>query len=91
MQDYLVPETSNACDKRIVELNIPAKINLLAIKRSGVYIAPNGSTKLLANDILYILAEDRLSIEDLVIRLELQEVPGKAELPREITGPDKTH
>jgi potassium/hydrogen antiporter len=91
MQDYLVPETSDACDKRIVELNIPAKINLLAIKRSGVYIAPNGSTKLLANDILYILAEDRLSIEDLVIRLELQEVPGKAELPREITGPDKTH
>jgi cell volume regulation protein A len=81
MQDFLLPETSDACDKRIVDLRIPARINILAIKRSGVYIAPNGSTKLLANDILYILAEDRPTLQDLVVRLDLKEIPGKPLLP----------
>ena len=62
MIEVIVPESSNSTGKRIVELAIPATINILVIKRSGVYISPNGSTKIQANDILYILAEDKNSI-----------------------------
>ena len=51
---------------------MPATINILAIKRGDVYIAPNGSTKLLANDILSVLAEDKGSLEQLAKSLDIQ-------------------
>ncbi len=63
MQEIILMENSKAVGKRIVELMIPATVNILAIKRADVYIAPNGSTKLQANDILYLLAEDKRSLE----------------------------
>jgi potassium/hydrogen antiporter len=84
MQDFLVPSDSAACEKRIVELNIPATVNILAIKRHNVYIAPNGSTKLMANDILYILAEDKNSVDTLVSRLQLREIPGIPKLSSDL-------
>jgi len=63
LQKIIVTESSKAVGKRIVELNIPVTVNILAIKRGSLYIVPNGSTKLTTNDILYILAEDKSSIE----------------------------
>ena len=62
MLEITLTENSKAVGKRIVELMIPATVNILAIKRAHVYIAPNGSTKLQANDILYLLAEDKGSL-----------------------------
>jgi cell volume regulation protein A len=70
LQKIIVTESSKAVGKRIVELNIPATVNILAIKRGSLYIVPNGSTKLTTNDILYILAEDKTSIEILGQSLE---------------------
>jgi cell volume regulation protein A len=63
MQEIILTEGANAAGKRIVDLRIPATVNILAIKRNDVFIAPNGSTKLMENDILYILAEDKHSME----------------------------
>lgn len=63
MIEIMIPKDSFASGKRIVELTIPATINILAIKRSDVYIAPNGSTKLQADDVLYILAEDNNALQ----------------------------
>ncbi len=63
MNEIVVTVNSRSVGKRIVELSIPPTINILAIKRAGVYISPNGSTKLLANDILHVLAEDKDSLE----------------------------
>jgi len=62
MVEIILPENPQSVDKRIVELAIPATINILVIKRAGVYISPNGSTKLQVNDILYVLAEDKNSL-----------------------------
>jgi cell volume regulation protein A len=62
MQEIILREGSRAIGKRIVELRIPPTVNVLAIKRSDVFIAPNGSTKLIGNDILYVLAEDKQSL-----------------------------
>ncbi len=63
MNEILLTENSSSVGKRIVELTIPPTINILAIKRADVYISPNGSTKLLANDILHVLAEDESSLD----------------------------
>lgn len=63
MEEITLGEGSRAIGKRIVELDIPATVNFLAIKRGDVYIAPNGSTRLLANDVLHVLAEDKYSLE----------------------------
>jgi cell volume regulation protein A len=63
MQEIILSEGSKAVGKRIVELPIPVTVNILAIKRSDVFIAPNGSTKLMANDILHVLAEDKHALD----------------------------
>lgn len=65
MQEIIITESSKAVGKRIVELHIPSTVNILAIKRSNVFIAPNGLTKLLPGDILHVLAEDKFSLEEL--------------------------
>jgi cell volume regulation protein A len=69
MQQIMLPQESNAAGKRIVELQIPATVNILAIKRSDVFIAPNGSTKLMGGDILHVLAEDKNALDMLANEL----------------------
>lgn len=71
MQQIMLPEHSKAIGKRIVEIKIPQNVNILAIRRSDVFIAPNGSTKLMANDILHVLAEDWNSLEQLADALDV--------------------
>jgi cell volume regulation protein A len=62
MREITIAENSKAAGKRIVELSIPATTNILSIK-AGVYISPIGYTTILANDVLYVLAEDKNSLE----------------------------
>lgn len=63
LEEILLPEGSIASAKRIVELKIPSTVTIVAIKRSNVFIAPNGSTKLMNGDILFVLAEDKNSLD----------------------------
>ena len=72
MQEIIVAEDSVAAGKRIVELQIPPTVNILAVKRGDMFIAPNGSTKLMPNDVLHVLAEDRQSIELLNHTLDIK-------------------
>lgn len=71
MQEIILTEDSVAVDKRIVELAIPATTNILSIKRNDLFITPNGSTKLMANDTLYVLAEDKNSLALLAKSLDV--------------------
>jgi cell volume regulation protein A len=71
MQQIILTDSSGAVGKLIVELSVPSTVNILSIKRGDVYIAPNGSTRLLANDILYVLAEDVGSIVQLNQALDI--------------------
>ncbi|HJS54055.1 MAG TPA: potassium/proton antiporter [Chitinophagaceae bacterium] len=70
-QEIILPENSKAVGRLIVQLEIPATVNIIAIKRGEVYIAPNGSTRLQANDVLSILAEDKNSLEQLARSLDV--------------------
>lgn len=72
MREVILPSNSHAVEKRIVDLNIPATINILAIHRDEIYIAPHGSTKLKANDILVVLAEDERALDMLTHNLDLE-------------------
>src|SRR5215203_3717825 len=72
MQEIFLPEGSVATGKRIVDLNIPSGVNILAIKRRDLFIAPNGSTKLMSGDILHVLAEDKHSLDILKSSLDRQ-------------------
>jgi cell volume regulation protein A len=72
LEEIIVIEKSNAIGKKIVELQIPPTVNILAIKRNDVYIAPNGSTKIHAGDILHVLAEDKSSLDLLRQSLNLR-------------------
>jgi cell volume regulation protein A len=73
MEAISIATNAWANGKRIVELSIPPTINILAVKRSGTYIAPNGSTKLLADDILYVLAEDKNALDTVRQRISQRE------------------
>lgn len=63
MQELILDHNSSAINKRIVDLRIPGTVTIMAVKRNDVFIAPRGSTKLLENDILYVLAEDKSSLD----------------------------
>jgi len=69
MQELILDHNSSAVNKRIVDLTIPATVTIMAVKRNDVFIAPRGSTKLLENDILYILAEDKTALDSLAENL----------------------
>jgi Trk K+ transport system NAD-binding subunit len=51
---------------------IPATVNVLAIKRGEVYITPNGATKLMAHDTLYVLAENKTALKLLGETLDIK-------------------
>src|SRR5206468_5168672 len=63
MRQLVLDGNAEAIGKRIVELSIPATVNILAVKRGNVYIAPNGYTKLQKDDVLSVLAEDEQALE----------------------------
>jgi potassium/hydrogen antiporter len=71
LQEIILTKNSKAVGKRIVELQIPATVNILAVKRGDIYIVPNGSTLLQENDIVSVLAEDKHALESLARALEL--------------------
>ncbi|MEI9910481.1 MAG: potassium/proton antiporter [Bacteroidota bacterium] len=72
MTEIVITENSKAAGKRIVELSVPATVNILAIKRNNVFIAPNGSTKILGGDVLHVLAESKESLSSLGESLEMK-------------------
>lgn len=63
MQSFTVNANAQAVKKRIVDLGLPSSIHIIAIRRDGLYIAPNGYTQLLANDELTILADDDTALQ----------------------------
>lgn len=72
MKDIVIPDSSFAVGRRIVELNVPATVNIMAIRRGDVFISPAGSTKLSAGDILYVLAEDNKALEEFKFRFGIE-------------------
>jgi cell volume regulation protein A len=58
MKEIVLLEGSKAAGEKIVYLHFPSTAHIMAIKRGDQFIQPNGSTRLLAGDKLFILAKD---------------------------------
>jgi potassium/hydrogen antiporter len=76
MQQLIIDGGARCIGNRIVDLQLPATVNILAIKRGEVYIAPNGSTRFQEGDILHVLAEDKYAINVLQETLGIDIAPG---------------
>jgi cell volume regulation protein A len=59
MQEFEIASNFQAVNKRIVDLNFPKSAFIIMIKRNGQYIRPGGSTMLLANDVLMVIADNQ--------------------------------
>ena len=65
MQSFILKQHATAAKKRIVELGLPSTINIISIKRDGLFIAPNGFTQLMEGDELTVLADDKVALESM--------------------------
>jgi len=61
LQEFEILPDFYAVNKRIVDLNFPKSAFIVMINRNNKYIRPGGSTRLEANDVLMVLADN---IED---------------------------
>lgn len=61
--EIYIPSDSKVVGKKIVHLGLPTTIQIISIARKEEYIIPTGSTKLLAGDTLFILAEDKAVLQ----------------------------
>lgn len=62
-QDIEVPQSSPLVGKKIVNLNLPSSLYIVTIQREGHYFQPVGSTKIMGEDILQIMADDEKSLQ----------------------------
>lgn len=58
MVQLSVPENSQVVGKSVIDLALPEDLLIVLIEREGKTVIPRGSTQIMANDKLYILAED---------------------------------
>ncbi|RED92223.1 potassium/proton antiporter [Marinoscillum furvescens] len=63
MKEIRIAPDAAAVGLQIVELNFPKKAIIAMIERDGVYLTPNGSTELMADDKLIVLT-DSIEIMD---------------------------
>jgi cell volume regulation protein A len=64
MHEIVIPESSAAAGREIVEIGFPKTANISIIQRGGKFLTPNGSTVIEANDKLYILSENNESLKE---------------------------
>jgi len=57
--------------KMVVELDFPKAAQIMTVKRDNEYIIPVGSTRIQPNDKLFILAEDRGTVEQVYSALHM--------------------
>jgi potassium/hydrogen antiporter len=72
LKEIVISPASKAVDKQIVFLQIPPSVHILYIKRKDQYIQPVGSTRLFANDTLYLLADNQKALEQTFAVLGLE-------------------
>jgi cell volume regulation protein A len=58
MTQISVPDDSQIVGKSVIDLSLPEDLLIVLIERDGKTVIPRGATQILANDKLYILAED---------------------------------
>jgi len=63
MQEFEILPDFLVVNKRIVDLKFPKSAFIVMIRRKGEYIRPGGSTRIEANDVLMVLADNQEDFE----------------------------
>ncbi|AYN68273.1 potassium/proton antiporter [Euzebyella marina] len=71
MKEIMVTENCYAVDKEIVQLGFPKNAIIAMIIRDNSYITPNGTTKILADDTLVVLADKAEVFEEVNTTLRI--------------------
>jgi len=61
--EFILDRDSQAANKKIVDLGLSHRIQIISIERNKEYIIPTGSTKLLSGDLVTILADDEAAVK----------------------------
>lgn len=72
--EVIVPDNSHAIGKMLVELKLPKNTSISIIQRDNRYITPTGSTAIEGNDKLFILSEDKESLDKVFELLSVEPV-----------------
>lgn len=72
LQEFKIPPDFFAVNNRIVDLDFPTSAFIILIKRDGKFIRPGGSTRIEANDILMIIADDEYDFDKVNNSLQFQ-------------------
>jgi cell volume regulation protein A len=72
LKEIVISPDSTAVGKPIVYLKIPLSVHIIYIKREGHYIQPVGSTRILANDSIYVLADNEKALEQTYAALQVK-------------------
>jgi cell volume regulation protein A len=62
LTEIVIADDCNAIGRQIVELGLPKTTDIAIIQRGDKYLTPNGATILEKNDKLYVLSENRESL-----------------------------
>jgi cell volume regulation protein A len=73
MREVVIQPSSNVVGKKVVVLGIPKAAHIVTIKRKDKYFVPVGSTTLLTEDKLLILAQDKKTMQDVYSILGVKE------------------
>ncbi|MEQ8582622.1 MAG: potassium/proton antiporter [Marinoscillum sp.] len=71
MKEIVVKENSTAVGLKIVDLMFPKNAIIAMIEREGVYLTPNGSTELMANDKLVVLTDKKDVLNEVYTSLRM--------------------
>lgn len=63
LTEVVIPENCSIIGKQLVQLGLPKTTLISFIQRNEKYLTPNGATTIMSKDKLYILSEDKLSLE----------------------------
>jgi len=69
-----VPEQCKARGRTIVDLDLPATALIVLMRRNDEYITPRGNTVLEAKDRLWVMADDREDIPEILKKLDCKKV-----------------
>jgi potassium/hydrogen antiporter len=73
MRTAIVHSGSPAAGKKIVEMAVPYSVYIMAIERDRHFIQPNGSTRILEEDVLYFLGDDHSSVDAILQAWKLED------------------
>lgn len=77
LQEFTIAPEFPSVNKRIVDLDFPTSAFIVMIKRDKQFIRPGGSTEIMANDVLMVLADtekDYIKVEECLSKPQLDSI-----------------